>query len=269
MEINKFKENLKLSRNERELNYWSKNYDQAVQNLDVPSIIDDQIILNNELRIKEFRRKYPFYNDLLLLVSRNKELSILKIKIVRHIISYLEIINEDGNILVEKGSLKSISKKIYSQEKTKILKDFESILNVAFLSNEIDHKKVSKGKVITKQNELKPNPAYIKPGRKDVSKLAVVALKYHIIGKFDKSENPYSDISRFVSVQNFYNSIAEEENLNVGSFSNKYKEIGRERDLETYCKSNPKVVQALIDTNCFTEKKECFDFLFQFGVDMK
>lgn len=268
MEINKFKENLKLSRKERELNYWSGNYDQAFQNLDLPSIIDDQIILNNELRIKEFRRKYPFYNDLLLLVSRNKELSILKAKIVQLIISYLEIINEDGNILVEKGSLKSISKKIYSQEKTKILKDLESILNVALISNEIDQKKGSIAEDITKQIGLKPSPAYIKPGRKDVSKLAVIALKYHIKGMFDKTENPYSDISRFASVQNFYNSIAEEESINIGSFSNKYKEIGRERDLETYCKANPKVVQALIDTNCFTEKKECFEFLSQFGVDM-
>lgn len=269
MEINKFKENLTLSRKERELNYWSKNYDQAFQKLDVPSIIDDQIILKNELRIKAFRRKYPFYDGLLLLVSRNKELSILKDKIVQHIISYLEIIYEDGNILVEKGSLQSISKKIYSREKSKILKDFESILNVAFLSNEIDQKNVFIGEVNTKQIEIKANPAYIKPGRKDVSKLAVIALKYHVVGMFDKAENPYSDISRFASVQNFYNSIAKEESINIGSFSNKYKEIGRERDLEIYCKSNPKVVQALIDTNCFSEKKECFDFLSQFGVDMK
>lgn len=269
MEINKFKENLTLSRKERELNYWSKNYDQALQSLDFPSLIDDQIILNNELRIKEFRRKYPFYNDLLLFVSKNTEQAVLKTKIVQLIISYLEIINEDGNILVEKGSLKSISKKVYSQEKTKILKDLESILIVALISNEIDQNKVSKVKGITKQTVLKPSPSYIKPGRKDVSKLAVIALKYHIIGMFNKAENPYSDISRFASVQNFYNSIAEEENINIGSFSNKYKQIGRERNLEVYCKSNPKVVQALIDSDCFTGRKECFDFLSQFGVDMK
>ena len=102
MEVGKFLENTKLTRKERELNYWSSNYDHAFQNLDISTLINEQVISNNKRSTNKFKEKYPFYNDLLLLVITESDMAIRKTKIVQFIISYLDIINENGNIQVKK-----------------------------------------------------------------------------------------------------------------------------------------------------------------------
>ena len=113
-------------------------YDHAFRNLDISTLINEQVISNNKRSTNKFKEKYPFYNDLLLLVITESDMAIRKTKIVQFIISYLDIINENGNIQVKKGSLTSISKRSYSVEKNKILKDLNFILKEVFLFQEIN-----------------------------------------------------------------------------------------------------------------------------------
>lgn len=137
MEINKFKENLKLSRKDREFNYWSEIYNQAYKNLDFFPAISKEVIVQNKSETDRLIEKYPFYRSFMDLIKDEADELKLKSKIVNLIISYLEIINEDGNILVEKGNLKSISKKVYGNEKNKILKDINLMLYEGFFFKKI------------------------------------------------------------------------------------------------------------------------------------
>lgn len=264
MELSELIKNAKLPRKEREINFWSEKYNQALKSLGIIPIMGEEgKIQNNKIHIKRFNEKYPFYPTMLELIERESDEEILKSKVVQEIISYLEITHKDGNILVQKGNLQSISKKKYGKEKNKILKDLKLMLYQAFLR--------------TKRKASKKNPSINKeakqsnksPGRKPYSDLAVFALKYHIIHRFNKFENPYSDKSRFKRVQDFYEYVATKENLNKGSFSNKYKEINREPDLERYCKSHPQVTRALSELNCFQNDGRCFNFLSQYVSNMK
>ncbi|TQI71420.1 hypothetical protein JM79_2353 [Gramella sp. Hel_I_59] len=266
MELNKLKENLRISREQREINYWSENYDRAHFRIQDSPIITKKIIAENKLHIKQLTEQYPFYQDFLDLIRKHHNESILKLNIVQLIISYLEFIYDNGNVRVKRGNLEGIAKKDYAIEKSKILKDMEMMLYQAILSNRIRDKIVHDEVKLSSLDGEKENDFFKKPGRKPYSELAVIALKYHIINKFDKNENPHSDTSRFARVQDFYDYTASKENLNSGSFSNKYKEIGREKDLEKYCKSNTNVVQALIKLNCFRDNEECYQYLSQFDT---
>jgi len=321
MEVNKFLKNLKLSRKEREINYWTEQYELAINSLNKSFNINDELINKNKTQIDKLKVKYSFYNDLIDLIIVARDLNTLKENIVSLIISYLEIVYENGNIILEKGNIKSISKKTYGVEKKKILKDLRIILKEAIyyrmikilseqkkdrimnnsikikpftlttsenedsfpedeLQNTSVNKKSPQLKLFTKKNSSQKDKVKnisvniratspLKPGRKKYSVLAVYALKYHVIHEFYKSQNPYSNESEYSSIGQFYESIAEKESLNKNSFSNSYKKIQREGNLEKYCRSEPEVVKALIRLNCFSDYKKCADFLSQFNANMK
>lgn len=267
MEVNKILKNIKLSRKEREINYWTEQYDLAVINLNISLQINDELIAENKTHINQLKAKYSFYKDLIDLIKAQRDINTLKSNIVSLIISYLEVVYENGNILIEKGNLRSISKKTYNVEKKKILKDLSFILKEAFHFKAIkdlnEHQKDEE-----KHNSVNIDRPALKPGRNKYSILAFYALKYHVIRKFHKSQNPYLKESKYSSIDQFYKIVSKEEGLNKDSFSNKYKEIQREESLEKYCRSQPKVVKALLNSDNFSKEKypECFDFLAQFNL---
>lgn len=313
MEVNKILKNIKLSRKEREINYWTEQYDLVIMNLNKSFKVDNELINQNKTQIDKLKVKYSFYEDLvnLTLVARDK--NSLKRNTVQLIISYLEIVYENGNIILQKGNIKSISKKSYSTEKKKILKDLRLILKEAIYYrvisdlNDRQKNKIKLFKLTTPRNkhsvpaeeiqnglenvksynlklsakkkkiyedEVKNSSASrksiapLRPGRKKYSILAFYALKYHVIRKFHKSQNPYLKESEYSSLDQFYKRVSEKEGLNRGSFRNKYKEIQKMGDLEEYCKSKPEVVKALLNSDIFSKEKypECFDFLAQFNL---
>jgi len=137
MEVNKILKNIMLPRKDREVIYWSKQYDSAIKNLKISSQLSDELIANNKTQVNQLKTRYPFYQNLIDLTIIERDKKILKTNIIHLIISYLEVVYENGNILVEKGSLRSISKKTYNVEKKKILKDLNFILKEAFFLESI------------------------------------------------------------------------------------------------------------------------------------
>ncbi|WP_318640074.1 hypothetical protein [Flavobacterium ardleyense] len=269
MEINKFRENLKLSREQREINHWSEIYDNSINRIETT----DEIASEHQFEvtcyiISKFKKKYPFYNFILELISSESNQELLRLKIVEEIISYLETTSQNCQFTIDKSKYQSISKKKYSAEIKSIRKDIDSLLHSAFLK-----KKYEKSIIPTKTQKIKDDlvpPVKLdnkKPGRKPYSEIAVIALKYHIIAKFNKVEDPHSDTSRFPRLQDFYQFVALKENINPGSFTNTFKEINREKDLVKYCKSKPQVVEALKNLNCFTNNEECLHFISQFDTN--
>ena len=57
MEINKFRENLKLSREQREINHWSEIYDNSINKIettdDIASEHQFEVVCNSIYKIKE------------------------------------------------------------------------------------------------------------------------------------------------------------------------------------------------------------------------
>lgn len=271
MAVNNIIEKLKVPRKQREIDHWTKKYDIALKNFEKASIGNRGRIEEIRANIQIFKEKYPFYTALVDLIETETNKDSLRSRIVEEIISYLEIAyQKGGEFYVKKGNYLYKSKKVYSTEIKLIRKDLNAMLYYAFIINDSKQKAASENDFNAEKELIKtPKITYKKPGRKSYSELAVIALKYHIINKFNKKENPHSDYSRFARVQDFYEYVALKEGLKVGSFSNKYKEIGREKDIERYCRSNPNVVEALIDLNCFFDNDDCYDFLSQFDASMK
>ena len=266
MEINKFKKNLKLSREQRELNHWFEIYDNSMNR--ITTLDDKDVDHQHEVTcsiISKFKEKYPFYTVVLKLISSESNQEILRVKIVEEIVSYLEVVYQYGEFFIIKGNYQTKVKKKYSDEIKSIKNDIDSILQFAFLNKE--HRELVPPTKDLKIKKDKVSPIKLNnkmPGRKPYSEIAVIALKYHIIAEFNKDENPYKNTIRFPRVQDFYQFVALKENINLGSFTNSFKEINREKDLVTYCKSKPKVVEALRNLNCFANNKDCADFISQF-----
>ncbi|MGO3691075.1 MAG: hypothetical protein ACTJF0_11510 [Psychroflexus halocasei] len=140
MELSELIKNAKLPRKEREIKFWSEKYNQALKSLGIIPIMGEEgKIQNNKIHIKRFNEKYPFYPTMLELIERESDEEILKSKVVQEIISYLEIAHKDGNILVQKGNLQSVSKKVYSKEKSKILKDLKMMIYEGVLNKNINN----------------------------------------------------------------------------------------------------------------------------------
>lgn len=137
MEVNKILKNIMLPRKDREVIYWSKQYDSVIKNLKISLELSDELIAENKTQVNQLKTKYPFYQNLIDLIITERDKKILKTNIIHLIISYLEVVYENGNILVEKGSFRSISKKTYDVEKKKILKDLSFILKEAFFLESI------------------------------------------------------------------------------------------------------------------------------------
>lgn len=266
MEINKFKENLKLSREQRELNHWFEIYDSSMNR--ITTLDDKDVDHQHEVTyntISKFKEKYPFYTVVLKLISSESNQEILRVKIVEEIVSYLEVVYQYGEFFIIKGNYQTKAKKKYSDEIKSIKKDIDSILQFAFLNKKHKELVPPTKDLKVKMNIVSPIKLENKmPGRKPYSEIAVIALKYHIIAKFNKDEYPCSKGSRFSRLQDFYQFVALEEKINSGSFRNTYQEINRENDLVKYCKSKPKVVEALRNLNCFANNKDCADFISQF-----
>ena len=136
MEINKFRENLKLSREQRELNHWSAIYDEALFTTRIKlDNNESKSIRENKNLLENLKDKYQFYQGIIDLIDVEVDTFILKSKIINLIISYLQIINENGNIIVVRGYVSSKSKRNYRTEKSQILKDLNSMLYNALLNH--------------------------------------------------------------------------------------------------------------------------------------
>lgn len=267
MELNKQLKNLNLSRKERQYNYWFHKYEEAFDKLKVIPIMEKDEIENNRFCVNQFKIKYPFYLTVISLFDSQIDNEILKSKIVSEIISYLDVLYKDGNILTQKGNYQSISKKVYSVEKDNILKDLRMMLYEAILYNKVQKKIVTeRDKRTDKKLDILDKSFRKKPGRKPYSENDLIGLKYHIIQKFYKVENPYSLESRFKSVGDFLQNIAKYENLNRDSFKNSFNKIGRE-DLLHFCKSSPQLIKQLIASKSFQDYPECSVFISQFDTE--
>ncbi len=137
MEINKLKKKINQTRNEREIDYWVKEYDEAYPNIKVIPISDSFETKNNKKLVIHFKEKYPFYHLILKSTNGKYKKKDVRLKVIKEIIRYLEVIYENGNILIKKENYESISKKEYSTEKNNILKDLKILLYEALLYNKI------------------------------------------------------------------------------------------------------------------------------------
>lgn len=269
MELDNFKENLKLSRKQRELKHWTKRYDIALNNFETAPIIDDEHRIE-EIRghIEDYKEKYPFYAVLLNLIETESNKDSLRSKVVQEIISYLEIAHQKGGeFYIKKGNYLYKSKKIYSTEIKLIRKDLNSMLYYAFIKNDCKQKTASKIDLMNKKELIKaPKIPYKKPGRKLFSENDLVALKYHIIHKFYKSEMPLHPESNFKSIGEFQTKIAAKENVNKHSFKNSFNKIADE-NLETFCKKKPQLIKQLKQSKALIDYPKCNVFINQFTTD--
>lgn len=135
MEINKFKENLNLSRKERELNYWIEIITQVLECLKKAPSINDKSKF--EL-YKNYKNEHPIHPAIIEIVRTEFNEETLKLKIAIEIISYLNLIHENGNVIVDYNGIQSISKKSYSKEKKKILNDLKMMFFNSFLLKRIN-----------------------------------------------------------------------------------------------------------------------------------
>lgn len=266
MELDKYLQNVKLSKNERETKYWKENYDKALENLMVIPVMDKQEIEDNQFQITRFKAKYPFYLNVIELIKTESDNDLLKSKIVNEILTYLDVVYRDGNIVIAKGNYNSISKKVYSKEKTSILTDLKMMLYEAILNDKIQNKIAPTIKVKANIEEKTNTSLRKKPGRKSFSEIDLIGLKYQIIRKFYESENPYSSKSRFLSIAAFQKEIGQIEKINPDSFKNSYNKIGNE-DLIRYCKEKPRLVKKLVESNSFQNYPKCSVFISQFDTE--
>jgi len=269
MEIDNFKENLKLSRKQRELKHWTKRYDIALKNFETAPIIDDEHRIEEIRSHREnFKEKYPFYAVLLNLIETESNKDSLRSRIVQEIISYLEIAHQKGGeFFIKKGNYLYKSKKIYSTEIKSIRKDLNAMLYYAFTINDFQQKTTSKIDSITKKELIKvPKIPYKKPGRKPFSENDLVALKYLIIHKFYISEMPLHPDSNFESIGDFQTKISEKENVNKHSFKNSFNKIADE-NLEAFCKKNPQLIKQLKQSKALINYPKCIEFINRFATD--
>jgi hypothetical protein len=149
MKFNEFIRKSKLTKKEKQIEHWIENYDKAYPKIKIIPVADALEIEHNNFHIKKFKEKYPFYDRVIELNNGSFEEEEIRLGIVEEIIKYLEIVYQNGNILIQNGSYQSISKKDYSTEKKSILQDFNMIIFEAVLFN-----KIKELKRIYKQNKI-------------------------------------------------------------------------------------------------------------------
>ena len=137
MKFNEFIRKSKLTKKEKQIEHWIENYNNAYPKIKIIPIADAHEIKCNNEQIRRFKIKYPFYNKVIELNSRSLEEAEIRLGVVEEIINYLDIVYQNGNIIIQDGNIQSSSKRTYSIEKKRILGDLNMIIFEAVLFNQI------------------------------------------------------------------------------------------------------------------------------------
>ncbi|MGJ8744418.1 hypothetical protein [Polaribacter sp.] len=161
MKFNEFIRKSKLTRRERQVEYWIEIYNEAYPKEKIIPTNDSLKINDNELKINKFKNKYPFYESIIKLnLNKGKyNEEEIRIRVVEEIITYFEVVYNNKEIEVKTNNYTSISsKRTFSNEKKNILKDLNKMLFEAILYCKIKEQKTkSKLKKIKKDVETPIN----------------------------------------------------------------------------------------------------------------
>ena len=177
MRFNEFIRKSKLTRRERQVEYWIEVYNEAYPKGEVIPSDDSLELNNNDLKIKKFENKYPFYKSIvkLYLNKRKYNEEEIRIRVVEEIITYFEVVYNNKEIEVKTNNYTSISSnRTFSNEKKNILKDLDKMLFEAILYSKIKEQKTkSKLKKIKKEVEtpisIEINEVYVIQSEKENS----------------------------------------------------------------------------------------------------
>jgi hypothetical protein len=153
MKFNEFIRKSKLTRRERQVEYWIEIYNEAYPKEKIIPTDDSLKINDNELNINKLKNKYPFYESIIKLNLNKRKYNEeeIRIRVVEEIITYFEVVYNNKEIEVKTNNYTSISsKRTFSNEKKNILKDLNKMLFEA-----IFYCKIKERKTISKLNKIK------------------------------------------------------------------------------------------------------------------
>ncbi|PQJ82623.1 hypothetical protein [Polaribacter glomeratus] len=151
--IREFIRKIKLTRRERQVEYWIAIYDEAYPKSEVTPTADSLEVNNNDLKIKKFKNEYPFYKSIIKLYLNKRKYNEeeIRIRVVEEIITYFEVVYNNKEIEIKTNNYTSISsKRTFSNEKKNILLDLNRMLFEAIL-----YSKIKELQNITKLNKIK------------------------------------------------------------------------------------------------------------------
>lgn len=252
---------------QNEIRFFERIFEKSYSKLELVSTIEPNEIAENKIQLKKLKIKFPFLDNLIQYLMVEQDYQTLKTKICLNIVEYLNIIYKNKNVSEDYGNFQSISKRNYMTEKKAIALSLKDILYHANLSIEIQKNLDNEieNKFETEKSDSH-RVKYFKPGVVAVPKYPLVVVKYLIIHKFYKKENPYSNESKYQSVGEFLEQTAKIEKFNPGTFKNTFYKISNE-NLDRYCKSKPELIQELKDRNSFKNFPKCIDFISQFDKE--
>lgn len=131
-----------LRRNE--IKYFEKLFNQYHSKLEFhPIKFDSKSIEDNSVQINLFKKKYPFFIDLITVLREEKKQQPLKTIISNLIVDYLKVIYIDGTIIVNNGNFQSVAKRKYSKEKENIVLDLKEMITKAIVFIEIEKTRIN------------------------------------------------------------------------------------------------------------------------------